>query len=169
MYHVRSTNGNTLLGGAKFVDRLVHHCLSKLKNTTELSIDDLYGLRSKCEAAIIKLSTIEETDIAVCGEIICIDRSEYSNIIKPYVEDTMVCVENAIADSDLEKDEINEVILVGGATYTPLIRSTLEKFFNKKVNTTIHPMESGKFLLCLLFIYYLPLLTCYLAWNPIQT
>lgn len=64
-----------------------------------------------------------------------------------YVEKTMVCVENAIADSDLEKDEINEVILVGGATYTPFVRSTLEKLFSKKVNTAVNPMEAGTVLL----------------------
>lgn len=64
----------------------------------------------------------------------------------PKVNQTIECVKLALKDADLEIDEINHVVLVGGGTYTPLIRTVLESFFGKAVNTDINPMEAGVYI-----------------------
>lgn len=149
MYHVRSTNGNTKLGGSKFVDALMEFCVRKLNDKmydTEFSKEEMSVLRTTCEKAKEELSIQSETEIIVSDQKIPISSGEYNEIIRPFVDQSIECVNMAIQDADLEIDDINEVVLVGGSTYTPMIRATLQMFFGKPVNTAICPMEAGKLL-----------------------
>lgn len=147
-YHVRATNGHTRLGASKFDECLMKFCIQKL---TDMMIDinfkkdELCFIRLRCEEAKKNLSKINQVEIVLGGRTITIDRDQYNQLIKGYVDSTMTCVANALDDADLEKHEIDEIILVGGGTYTPLIRSTLEDFFGKPVNTSVNPMEAGTF------------------------
>lgn len=146
MYHVRSTNGNTKIGGAKFVDRLINYCMGKLKDMmieTEFNNMELTTIRAACEVAKTQLSTQNATDIIISDQKIHITRDDYDRMIEPYIEKTMACVKNALHDGELEKDDINKIILVGGGTYTPLVRNTLESFFGKPVYKDVNPMEAG--------------------------
>lgn len=147
MYHVRSTNGDTRLGASKFVGALMVKGLVKSMNTKEemRDVEDMVHLRASCEQAKKHLSTDAEAKIEICGRSITFTRGEYDELIAPYIGRSMRCVENAIKDSELSKEEINKIVLVGGGTFTPLIRSTLESFFGKAVNTSINPMEAGNF------------------------
>lgn len=139
MYHVLATNGHTRLGGSTLVERLVSHC-----NGNECIGKDLCSVRRACEEAKNKLSTEDETEIIFSGKNVVLSREKYNEIIAPFIEKTMTCVKNALMDADLEIDEIDKIILVGGCTYTPLISDTLERFFGKKVNRDINPMEAGE-------------------------
>lgn len=134
------------MGGAKLLERLVLFCLRKLKGM-ELPCNDniLSRLRVACEKAKIELSTKPTAQITVSDQVaISISLEEYNELISSYIKQTMECVENALEDADFEKEEINKIILVGGVTYTPLIRTSLEEFFGKPLDVNINPMEAGK-------------------------
>lgn len=150
-YDVRSTNGNTRLGGAKFTDCLVKFVNSKLQ---DMMIDTNFGnkersiVRKACDEAKEQLSNVEETEISVGEQKISITRTKYNSLIMPYIETTIKCVENALEDADLEKTDIHKIVLIGGSTYTPLVRSTIEQFFQKSVSTDINPMEAVAYGAC---------------------
>lgn len=72
-----------------------------------------------------------------------ITRKEFDQIITPFINKTLECVAIALEDADMEDTDINHVILVGGGTYTPLIRTVLESNFGKVVTSDINPMEAG--------------------------
>lgn len=151
IYHVRSTNGNTRLGGAKLTDILMKFCLDKLKESVmpiDMDMDSLSAmglsmLRNVCEEAKKELSKQNDAEITVFEEKISISRGEYERLITPFVDKTIQCVINALEDADLESTEISKVILVGGGSYTPLGRTSLESLFKKSVNTDVNPMEAG--------------------------
>lgn len=149
MYHVRATNGNTRLGGAKFDDILVKNCIVKLNDmglSTEFTKDEMSIIRSACEQGKKDLSTQENTEICISNRKIAISRNEYNQMIDSYIKLTMEYVQNALEDAELEKDEINKIVLIGGSTYTPLIHTTLHTFFGIPVQIDINPMEAGKIL-----------------------
>lgn len=145
IYHVRSTNGNTRLGGAKFSEILMRLCIEKLKGTVAVNKEQMVMIRATREEGKKALSIEREVKISFGENDIKITREEYEQIIAPFVEKTMNCVKNALDESDLEADEIHKVALVGGGFFTPIIQQELELFFGKPVNTEINPMEAGKF------------------------
>lgn len=145
MYHVRSTNGNTRLGGAKFVDRLLEFCFAKLNiEGSNLSSDELSVLRAECEKVKKQLSIQTETIIVVSEQEVKITRQEFDEMISPYIDQTIECVKNALQDAELEAKDISKIIMVGGATLTPLVRKRVETFFGKAVYTDLNPMDAGK-------------------------
>lgn len=142
MYHILTTNGHTQLGGSLLDERLVDYCLEKYNGGT-WNKDELSALKLKCENAKKSLSQQDEVEIAVKDKTIVITRKEYNDIMSPFIEFTMTCVQNALEDADLDKEEIDKIILVGGGTYMPIVSENLESFFGKKVNRDINPMEAG--------------------------
>lgn len=156
MYHVRSTNGNTRLGGAKFDEALIRFTLKRYTEMTGNSLrntDQLAALRAACEKAKIDLSTVDETTVTICDETISlaitIKRDEYEELIESDIEKTMECVKNAIEDADLDREKVSSLVLVGGGTYTPLVRQKLRTFFGDKIYGTaigfnsVNPMQAG--------------------------
>lgn len=105
----------------------------------------MINLRIECENAKIELSTENKSTINIHGQAIIIERAEYERLIQPFVDRTMKCVENAIDDADLDKDEIHHIVLVGGGTFTPLIRQTLRSYFGQEPHTDVNPMEAGEY------------------------
>lgn len=142
MYHVLATNGHTQIGGSLFDERLVDYCLEKT-NENMCSMEDMVTLKQKCEEAKKSLSQLDEVKIDFKDKTIAINRKEYNEIMSPFIDFTMMCVKNALEDADIEKEEIEKIVLVGGSTYMPLISDTLERFFEKRVNRDINPMEAG--------------------------
>lgn len=142
-YHVRSTNGNSRLGGGKFVDVLIRFCIEKLGQTA-ICNEDIVSIRTACENAKIELSTTNKTNINIGSETITINRDEYEALISPFIKKTMECVEMAIKDADLEKDDIHYIVLVGGGTFTPLVRQQLSIYFGKVPHFSVNPMEAGE-------------------------
>lgn len=123
------------------MDRLVNFVIETLDDV-EIHGAELSIVRVACEAAIKQLSTVEKTEITIGDRTITITRPEYELLIKPYVETTIKCISNALYDAEIDKDEIDKIVLVGGCSHTPLIQMRLEDFFGKAVFTGINPMEA---------------------------
>lgn len=151
IYEIRATNGDTRLGGTNFDWLLVKYCLEDLHKDC-LYLDnnpvDMQRLKKACEKAKKKLSTEVETKVVVdwieneCFEV-AITRTCFEQMIAHYIQTTMDCVESALKDADMDKSEIDDIILVGGSTYMPIVRSSLETMFNKEMNTSINPHKAG--------------------------
>lgn len=152
VFEVRATNGDTHLGGEDFDVILVRHILDEFKKNTGIDIsgerDKVQRVREAAERAKIELSHVKETTIELpfikdTHHIsITLTEDELDDMTLHLINETIEPVKRALKDSDLDKEDIDEVILVGGMTRMPKIRSTVEKLFNKKPNTGINPDEA---------------------------
>ncbi len=152
---VKSTNGDTHLGGDDFDQRLIGWVVDEFKKDQgiDLSKDPLALQRIKeaSEKAKIELSTASETEINqpfitsdASGPkhmLIKLSRSKMEEIVGDLVEKTLEPVKKALSDSGLSTKEIDEVVMVGGMTRMPLVLQTVEKFFGKKPNVSVNPDE----------------------------
>jgi len=152
---VLSTNGDTHLGGDDVDQIIIDHLLSEFKSTTGLDVSNdkmvLQRLKDAAEKAKIELSSTQVTDINLpfltadhTGPKhlqVSVSRSKFEQMIDGFVESTLVPVKNAMQDAGVSKDEIDEVILVGGSTRIPAVREAVEKYFGKKANSSVNPDE----------------------------
>ena len=152
VFQVKSTNGNTHLGGADIDALIVHLCLKdfKLRYKIDLTSNQraLKRLNTACEHAKRVLSTQQQTTIEIDSLADGIDysyvltRARFEDICSQLFRDTLVPVENVIRDSKLSKDQIDEIVLVGGSSRIPKIQELLVKFFNgKTLCKSINPDE----------------------------
>lgn len=155
VFEVKSTNGDTHLGGDDFDQVLIDHLAQEFKKDTgvDLKTDPiaLQRLKEASEKAKIELSSATSTNInlpyitadATGPKHInkTLTRAEFENIVKHLVEATMEPVRKALADAGLNKNEINEVVLVGGMTRMPLVIQTVKEFFGKEPNRSVNPDE----------------------------
>jgi molecular chaperone DnaK len=152
---VKSTNGDTHLGGDDFDQRIISWILDEYKKQEgiDLSKDPLALQRVKesAEKAKIELSTAMESEInqpfITTGNdgpkhlVMKITRAKLEELVGDLVEKTLEPMKKALADAKLETKDINEIIMVGGMTRMPLVQSTVEKFFGKKPNLSVNPDE----------------------------
>lgn len=152
---VKSTNGDTHLGGDDFDQRIMGWILDEFKKTEgiDLSKDPmaLQRVKEAAEKAKIELSTAMETEInqpfITSGAdgpkhmLIKITRAKLEELVGDLVEKTLEPTKKALADAGLEAKNIEEVVLVGGMTRMPLVQQTVEKFFGKKPNMSVNPDE----------------------------
>lgn len=153
---VVSTSGNNSLGGDDFDQRLINYFVSEFKkeNGVDLSKDKqaLQRLKEAAESAKIELSTKFETEInlpfitVVDGQPVHLEkklsRAKFEELIGDLIESTGTQIENAINDSGLSKDEIDEVLLVGGSTRIPAVQKLVKSYFNKDANKGVNPDEA---------------------------
>ncbi|HUD08929.1 MAG TPA: molecular chaperone DnaK [Candidatus Saccharimonadales bacterium] len=152
---VKSTNGNTHLGGDDFDQTIIKWILDEFKKDQgiDLSKDSLALQRIKeaAEKAKIELSTAQETEINqpfitsdASGPkhmVMKLTRAKMEELVGELVEKTLEPCKKALADAKLSASDINEVVMVGGMTRMPLVLATVEKFFGKKPNATVNPDE----------------------------
>jgi molecular chaperone DnaK len=152
---VKSTNGDTHLGGDDFDQVIIHWIISEFKKQEgiDLSHDPLALQRIKeaAEKAKIELSTAQESEINqpfitadASGPkhlVMKISRAKLEELVGDLVKKTLEPTKKALADAKLETKDINEVILVGGMTRMPLVLKTVEDFFGKKPNISVNPDE----------------------------
>jgi molecular chaperone DnaK len=152
---VKSTNGDTHLGGDDFDQTIINWILDEFKKDqgVDLSKDSLALQRIKeaAEKAKIELSTAQETEINqpfitsdASGPkhmVMKMTRAKMEELIGDLVEKTLEPCKKALADAKLSASDINEVVMVGGMTRMPLVLATVEKFFGKKPNATVNPDE----------------------------
>jgi len=152
---VKSTNGDTHLGGDDFDQRLIQWVIDEFKKDQgiDLAKDPLAVQRIKegAEKAKIELSTTSETEINqpfitsdASGPkhmMIKLTRAKLEEIVGDLVEKTLEPVKKALADAKMSTKDINEVLMVGGMTRMPLVLQTVEKFFGKKPNVSVNPDE----------------------------
>ncbi|MFK8164149.1 MAG: molecular chaperone DnaK [Lewinella sp.] len=155
VFEVKSTNGDTHLGGDDFDRVLIDFLAETFKNQENIDLTKdpmaLQRLKEAAEKAKIELSSSTETEVnlpyitAVDGVpkhlVVKISRAKFEQLADDLVQRTLKPCEQALKDAGLSKDEIDEVILVGGSTRIPRIQEAVEKFFGKKPNKGVNPDE----------------------------
>ena len=153
LFEVRSTAGDTHLGGEDFDNRLVDHFAAefkrKFKKDLKANPRALRRLRTACERAKRSLSSSTQASIEIDSLAEGIDfytkitRAKFEELCNDLFRSCLEPVEKALQDAKLDKSKIHEVVLVGGSTRIPKVQQLLEDFFNgKKLNKTINPDEA---------------------------
>jgi molecular chaperone DnaK len=155
VFEVKSTNGDTHLGGDDFDKVVIDWLADEFKTAEGIDIRKdpmaLQRLKEAGEKAKIELSSSTVTDInlpyitAVDGVpkhlVTKLTRAKFEQLIDELVRRTIEPCEKAIKDAGVSKNEIDEVVLVGGSTRVPLVIETVEKVFGKKPNKGVNPDE----------------------------
>ncbi|EDO15476.1 hypothetical protein Kpol_472p7 [Vanderwaltozyma polyspora DSM 70294] len=156
VFEVRSTNGDTHLGGEDFDNVVVKHIIDSFINENS-TLDEkpitenreiMQRIREAAEKAKIALSHVSETfvDIPFITKTkhihLKLTEEELDNMTMHLMNRTIDPVRKAIKDADIEFSDIDDVILVGGMTRMPRIRKLVEETFSKKPNTSVNPDES---------------------------
>ena len=152
---VKSTNGDTHLGGDDFDKRVIDYIVSEFKKDSgvDLGADKMatQRLREAAEKAKVELSNTVETEINLpfitadaSGPkhlVMKMTRSKFEQLIEDLVKGTLRPCEQALKDAGLRSGEISEVILVGGSTRIPLVQKVVTDFFGKDPSKGINPDE----------------------------
>ena len=150
IYQVLATNGNTHLGGDDIDNLLLAFVHERIRQQHRLDISPQSEVAQKLRKELIsikhQLSEKESTTLRFTlpnGAVFVhgFERVALEGMIRPIVDRTMGPVRQALADAKLNPGEINEVVLVGGTTRTPLIRRTVQEFFDRKPHTELNPDE----------------------------
>jgi len=146
VFEVMSTAGDALLGGDDFDHSLAKWIQTKFElgeNLADLDISLQRQILDQARFVKETLSSSEQAEIELILEenkfSNSINRDEFEQLIRPIVKKTLIPCRRALRDADIEKDEIIDVILVGGSTRVPLVREMVEEFFEKPPMTSIDP------------------------------
>ncbi|MBW6441729.1 molecular chaperone DnaK [Patescibacteria group bacterium] len=155
VFEVKATNGDTYLGGDDFDQKVINWLLEEFKkeNGVDLSKDRqaMQRLKDAAEKAKIELSSTMETEVNIpfitadsSGPKhlnIKLTRSKLEQLVDELVQRTITPMSNALKDSGLKKEDIDEVVLVGGMTRMPKVTQVVKEFFGKEPNKSINPDE----------------------------
>lgn len=155
VFEVKSTNGDTFLGGDDFDNRIVEWLIEEFKKETGIDISQdkmaLQRLKEAAEKAKHELSTALETEINLpfitadaSGPkhlIKKLSRAKLESLVMDLVERTLEPCKKALEDAGLTTSDIDEVILVGGMTRMPLVQQKVKEFFGKEPHKGINPDE----------------------------
>jgi molecular chaperone DnaK len=155
VFEVKSTNGDTHLGGDDFDQRVINWLVEEFKRDQgiDLSKDSmaLQRLKEAAEKAKMELSTTSSTDINLPFITATqegpkhlnytLSRSKFEQLVDDLIQRTIPPMEKALADAGLEKADIDEVILVGGSTRIPKIQDIVKTFFEKDPHKGVNPDE----------------------------
>ena len=155
VFEVKSTNGDTSLGGEDFDNAIVDHLLSVFKNDTGMDLRSdklaLQRVRESAEKAKCELSSVVETEINI--PFITADKSgpkhlntklnraTFESLVASLITRSLTPCQTALKDAGIKSTDISEVILVGGMTRMPLVKKEVEKFFGKKPHEGVNPDE----------------------------
>jgi len=155
VFEVKSTNGDTFLGGEDFDLTLVNFLADEFKkdNGVDLRGDKLalQRLKEAAEKAKIELSSAAQTEVNLpfitadqSGPkhlTLKLSRSKLESLVEDLVQRTIAPCKEALKDAGINASEIDEVVLVGGQTRMPKIRETVQDFFKKEPNMSVNPDE----------------------------
>jgi Fe-S protein assembly chaperone HscA len=150
IYQVLSTNGDTHLGGDDIDNLLQSFVHEQILREDELDFSPHGELAQELRKALIAIKhQLSEAETAMLrfplpnGAVFVNEftRGKFEALIRPVVDRTMGPLKQALADATLKPAEIEEVVLVGGTTRTPLIRRTVQEFFDRKPHTELNPDE----------------------------
>lgn len=153
VFEVKATSGNTHLGGEDFDQRMMDFFIAQFKRKNGIDISDdkraLQRLRKQCENAKRTLSTqnMATVDCEALSNGVdfssTISRAKFEELNMDLFKKTMVPVTQVLKDSGVSKNEVDEIILVGGSTRIPKIQEMLKEYFNgKELNKSINPDEA---------------------------
>jgi len=152
---VKSTNGDTYLGGDDFDLRILDWLVEEFRKDQGIDLRNdkmaLQRLKEAAEKAKIELSTAMETEINLpfitadaTGPkhlLMKISRAKLEQLVGDLMDNTIGPCKNALSDSGLSPSNIDEVLLVGGQTRTPKVQQTVQSYFGKEPNRTVNPDE----------------------------
>lgn len=155
VFEVKSTNGDTFLGGEDFDQRIIDWMADEFKreNGIDLRSDPMtkQRLKAAAEKAKIELSSAMQTEINepfITADSsgpkhlnLNITRAKLESIVDDLIKNTVGPCEAALKDAGVSKDQIDEVVMVGGMTRMPKVVETVEKFFGKKPHQGVNPDE----------------------------
>jgi len=150
IYQVLSTNGDTHLGGDDIDNLLQAFVHEQILQQDEIDFSPHGELAQELRKALIAVKhQLSEAEFATLrfplpnGAVYVHEftRGAFEALIQPVVDRTMGPVKQALADAQLKPNDIEEVVLVGGTTRTPLIRRTVQEFFDRKPHTELNPDE----------------------------
>ena len=155
VFEVKSTNGDTFLGGEDFDDEIVNYLISEFKKDSGIDLRTdklaLQRLKEAAEKAKIELSATTQTEINL--PFITADktgpkhvnlkftRAKLEALVEKLIERTLTPCKTALKDSGFSAAEINEVVMVGGMTRMPKVIETVKNFFGKEPNKSVNPDE----------------------------
>ncbi|CAL8067907.1 unnamed protein product [Calicophoron daubneyi] len=153
VFEVKSTAGDTHLGGEDFDNRMVSHFIQEFKRKNKKDISDnkraVRRLRTACERAKRTLSSSAQANLEIDSLYEGIDfyttitRARFEELNADLFRSTLDPVEKALRDAKMDKHQIHEIVLVGGSTRIPKVQKLLQDFFNgKELNKSINPDEA---------------------------
>ena len=155
VFQVKSTSGDTFLGGDDFDLRLMDYLIDEFKKDNGIDLNNdrqaLQRLKEASEKAKIELSTTMQTEINLpyltadaSGPkhlVMTLSRSKFEQLTADLVDRTIAPVKQALADAELKAGDISEVVLVGGMTRMPAIQDRVRAFFGKDPHKGVNPDE----------------------------
>jgi molecular chaperone DnaK len=155
VFQVRSTNGNTFLGGDDFDQRVMDYFIQEFQKENGIDLRQdrqaLQRLREAAEKAKIELSTMIQTEINLpyltadaAGPkhlVMTLTRAKLEQLTADLVEGTLTPLKQALADANLKSSDINEVVMVGGMTRMPVVQEAVRRFFGKEPHKGVNPDE----------------------------
>jgi molecular chaperone DnaK len=155
VFEVKSTNGDTFLGGEDFDAKIVEYLADSFKKDEGIDLRGdrlaLQRLKEAAEKAKIELSSAQTTEVNlpfITADqngpkhlVKAINRADLERLVDELIKRTMEPLKKALADANLKADQIDEVVLVGGMTRMPKVRDAVKGFFNKEPHTGVNPDE----------------------------
>ncbi len=156
VFEVKSTNGDTHLGGEDFDIVMVNHLVSEFKKSDGIDLSKdrmaIQRIREAAERAKIELSSTGQTDISLPYITatadgpkhinITLSRSKFESLVKPLVDKTVEPCKKALSDAGVKASEINEVVLVGGMSRMPKVIETVKSVFGREPSKGVNPDEA---------------------------
>ena len=155
VFQVKSTNGDTFLGGDDFDQRVMDYLIEEFKKTNGIDLkadrQALQRLKEAAEKAKIELSTVQQTEINLpyltadaTGPkhlVLNLTRSKFEQLTGDLIQKTLDPIRRALADANLKPSEIHEVVLVGGMIRMPAVQEAVRKEFGKEPHKGVNPDE----------------------------
>jgi len=155
VFEVKSTNGNTYLGGEDFDHRLVEHLMERFREETGIDVSGdkmaLQRLKEAAERAKHELSSATETDVNLPFLAadeggprhlnVTLSRDQLESLVADLIGQLVEPCETALKDAELRREDVDEVILVGGMTRMPRIQTKVAEIFGKEPRKGVNPDE----------------------------
>ncbi|NLG96197.1 MAG: molecular chaperone DnaK [Chloroflexi bacterium] len=155
VFQVRSTSGDTFLGGDDFDQRVMDYLISEFKKETGIDLNNdrqaLQRLREAAEKAKIELSSMMQTEVNLpyitadaTGPkhlVMTLTRARLEQLTADLIERSLEPVRRALKDADLQPSDVNEVVLVGGMTRMPAVQEAVRRLFGKEPHKGVNPDE----------------------------
>ncbi|KAJ8952897.1 hypothetical protein NQ318_006514 [Aromia moschata] len=156
VFEVKSTNGDTFLGGEDFDNVLVNHLVSEFKKEQGIDITKdpmaMQRLKEAAEKAKCELSSSLQTDINLpyltmdaSGPKhmnLKLSRSKFESLVSDLIKRTIDPCQKALKDAEVSKSDVGEILLVGGMTRMPKVQSTVQDIFGKQPSRAVNPDEA---------------------------
>ena len=152
IFEVKSTCGNSHLGGEDLDNEIMKYCINEFKNETNIDLSNnkkaINRLKNECEKTKIELSTTIDTilniDNITTGKDLNIEitRGTFEEMCQKYFYKCFEIIKQALKDANLKKEQIDDIVLVGGSSRIPKIQEMIQNYFNKTPHKTINPDEA---------------------------